>query len=57
MENCSCVNNNLLTIKNSEAERLELMHSLREKGKTLQEIADIVGSSTSTVHRLIQKKS
>ena len=44
-------------MKNSEAERLELMHSLREEGKTLQEIADIVGSSTSTVHRLIQKKS
>ena len=40
-----------------EAERLELIKSLREEGKTLQEIADIIGLSTSTVHRLLQKKS
>ena len=43
--------------ESSEAERLELIKSLRDEGKTLQEIADIVGLSTSTVHRLLQKKS
>ena len=53
MENCSCVNNNLLTIKNSEAERLELMHSLREEGKSYREIAEIMDISKSSVYRIL----
>ena len=43
--------------ESSEAERLELIKSLRDEGKTLQEIADMLGLSTSTVHRLLHKKS
>ena len=42
--------------ENSEAERLELMHSLREEGKTLQEIADMLGyKSRSTVMNMLKR--
>ena len=42
--------------ENSEAERLELMHSLREEGKTLQEIADMLGyKNRSSVSRLLKE--
>lgn len=41
---------------NSAAERLELIQSLREEGKTLQEIADILGyKSRSTVMNMLKR--
>ena len=39
--------------ENSEAERLELMHSLREEGKSYREIAEIMDISKSSVHRIL----
>jgi DNA-directed RNA polymerase specialized sigma24 family protein len=51
------VSNNLLTIENSEAERLELMRSLRDEGKSYREIADIVDCSVSTIHKYLAKLS
>ena len=42
--------------ESSEAERLELIRSLRDEGKTLQEIADMLGyKSRSTVMNLLKK--
>jgi energy-coupling factor transporter ATP-binding protein EcfA2 len=43
--------------ESAEAERLELIKAMREEGKTLQEIADTIGVSVSTVHRHLQKIS
>ena len=43
--------------ESADAERIALMHALREEGKTLQEIADTIGVSVSTVHRHLQKIS
>ena len=43
-------------MENSETERLKLMHSLREEGKTLQEIADMLGyKNRSSVSRLLKE--
>ena len=39
--------------ENSEAERLELMRSLREEGKSYREIAEIMDISKSSVHRIL----
>ena len=39
--------------ENSEAERLKLMHSLREEGKSYREIAEIMDISKSSVHRIL----
>ena len=41
--------------EDAEAERLELMRSLREEGKSYREIAEIADCSTTTVHRLLNK--
>ena len=41
--------------ESSEAERLELIKSLRDEGKTYREIAEIVDCSVSTVHKYLAK--
>ena len=41
----------------AEAERLELMRTLRDEGKSYREIADIVDYSVSTVHKYLTKLS
>ena len=43
--------------ESAEAERLALIKSLREEGKSYREIAEIVDCSTTTVHRLLNKLS
>ena len=42
-------------MESAEAERLELMRSLRDEGKSYREIADIVDCSVSTVHKYLAK--
>ena len=42
-------------MESAEAERLELMRSLRDEGKSYREIADIVDCSASTVHKYLAK--
>ena len=44
-------------MKNSEAEHLELIRSLRDEGKSYREIADIVDCSPATVHKHLAKLS
>ena len=44
-------------MESAEAERLELMRSLRDEGKSYREIADIVDCSVSTVHKYLTKLS
>ena len=41
----------------AEAERIALIQSLRDEGKTIAEIAEITDTPKSTVHRLLQKVS
>ncbi|MBR4028409.1 MAG: helix-turn-helix domain-containing protein [Alistipes sp.] len=36
-------------------ERIALMHTLREEGKSFREIAEIVDCSVSTVHKYLTK--
>ena len=42
-------------MESAETERLELMRSLRDEGKSYREIADIVDCSVSTVHKYLAK--
>ena len=42
--------------ESADTERLELMRSLRDEGKTLQEIADMLGyKNRSSVSRLLKE--
>ena len=41
--------------ENGKNERLELMRSLREEGKSYREIGEIVDCSVSTVHKYLAK--
>ena len=42
-------------MENSEAERLELIKTMREEGKSYQEIADILDLSKTSVFRACKK--
>ncbi|MBO7264092.1 MAG: helix-turn-helix domain-containing protein [Alistipes sp.] len=41
--------------ENVEAERIALMHAIREEGKSFREIAEIMDCSVSTVHKYLTK--
>ena len=41
--------------ESAEAERLELMRSLREEGKSYREIGEVVDCSPATVHKYLTK--
>jgi DNA-binding transcriptional MerR regulator len=43
-------------MESADTERLELMRSLRDEGKSLQEIADVLGyKNRSSVSRLLKE--